>query len=113
SNPEPEPIKIDTPIKIAKPTKQTPVKRLPFVINKLEPYNITNDILNTKVSMTIGQALQLPTQQKNLTQALKRKTTTTEANHVEPERNRKTVAMRCHVRIKGNPVVAILDSGTS
>ncbi|CAG8856445.1 26735_t:CDS:2, partial [Gigaspora margarita] len=26
-NPEPEPIEIDTPIKITKPTKQTPVKR--------------------------------------------------------------------------------------
>jgi len=70
------------------------VKRLLSVIDELEPYNITNDILNTKVSMTIGQALQLPTQRKNLAQALKRRTTTTEANHVEPERNRKTVAMR-------------------
>ncbi|CAG8820622.1 22187_t:CDS:1, partial [Gigaspora rosea] len=47
---------------------------------------------------------------KNLAQALKRRTTTTKANHVEPERNRKTVSIRCHIRIKENPVVAILDS---
>ncbi|CAG8816841.1 7395_t:CDS:1, partial [Gigaspora rosea] len=45
-NPEPEPIETDTPI--TKPTKRTPVKRLPSVIDELEPYNITNDILNTK-----------------------------------------------------------------
>ncbi|CAG8696464.1 25578_t:CDS:2 [Gigaspora rosea] len=63
--------------------------------------------------MTIGQALQLSIQQKTLPQALKRKITTTKANHVEPKRNKKTVAMRCHIQIKRKSVVAILDSGAA
>ena len=37
----------------------------------------------------------------------------TEANHVELGSKRKTVAMRCYINIRGQPVVAILDSGAA
>ena len=36
-----------------------------------------------------------------------------EANHIELGTQRKTVAMRCHVNIKGQQVIAVLDSGAA
>ena len=89
-------------------------KPQPSIIDQLEPYDIATDILNMKSSATIGQWLQVPTQKKNLAKVLQRKKVPiTEANHLEPEEEKKTTAMRCHIRIKGNPVVAILDSGAA
>jgi hypothetical protein len=67
-----------------------------------------------QASATIAQWLQVPAQKRNLAKVMRRKTNpTTEVNHIEETRNRKTTAMRCHIRIKGNPVVAILDSGAA
>ena len=58
--------------------------------------------------------LQYPNQRKNLVKILKRPRKTAETNYLQSEEDkRKTTAAKCYVRIKGNPVVAILDSGAA
>ena len=67
-----------------------------------------------KSSATIAQWLQVPAQRRNLAKIMqKKKEPITEANQAEIHQPKKTTAMRCHIRIKGNPVVAILDSGAA
>ena len=43
----------------------------------------------------------------------KKKEHIAKANQAEIHQSKKTTAMRCHIRIRGNPVVAILDSGAA
>ncbi|RHZ89109.1 hypothetical protein Glove_19g437 [Diversispora epigaea] len=57
------------------------------VIDKLEPYDISEDILQMQASAKIGQLLKYPEQKRNLTKILKRST--------------------------GNPIAAVLDSGAA
>ena len=80
-------------------------------VDKITPYNVVDDILNVQVSANIGQMLQYPNQRRNLTKALR--PSTTESNYANSNKERKTSAVRCRVRIKGNPVIAVLDSGAA
>src|SRR5260364_235263 len=96
------------------PVKKILKKRLPSKVDQLNPYDISEDLLETPAHITYGQLLQYPNQWRNLAKALRRKKApSTKANHLQTNNSHKTVAMRCHVRIKGNPVVAILDSGAA
>ncbi|CAG8775022.1 3723_t:CDS:1, partial [Ambispora leptoticha] len=96
------------------PSKRIVNKRLPSVVDKLDPYNIAEDLLSMQARATYGQLLQYPNQRRNLAKAVRRtKAPTTEANYSQASAKQKTIAMRCHVRIKGNPAVAILDSGAA
>ena len=107
---------VDEPIEVLKPPKTIRKRnqKLSSVIDQLEPYDISKDLLNRQAQATYGQLLQYPNQCKNLAQTMKRgNAPISEANHVELGPKRKTVAMRCHVNIKGQPVVAILDSGAA
>ncbi|CAG8579151.1 7836_t:CDS:2, partial [Dentiscutata heterogama] len=47
-------------------------RRGPSRVDNLEPYNVVQDLLNTKSSVTIGQMLKYPNQRRNLAQALRR-----------------------------------------
>ncbi|CAG8854031.1 16761_t:CDS:2, partial [Gigaspora margarita] len=47
-------------------------RRDPSVVDKLDPYNVAEDILSMQASATIGQLLQYPNQRRNLAQVLKR-----------------------------------------
>ena len=70
--------------------------------------------MNRPAQATYGQLLQYPNQRKYLAQTLKRNNApVTEANHVKLGPKRKTVAIRCHVNIREQSVVAILDSGAA
>ena len=104
---ETEPIKVLTPMK-----KRN--KKLPSIIDQLEPYDISQDLLHKQAQATYGQLLQYPNQRKKLAQTMRRKNAPiSEANHIELGPQRKTVAMRCHVNIKGQQVIAVLDSGAA
>ena len=86
----------------------------PSIIDQLSPYDISDDILTMQAQATLGQMLQYPNQRKNLVKILKRPRKTAETNYLQSEEDkRKTTAAKCYMRIKGNPVVAILDSGAA
>src|SRR5215470_4927127 len=77
-------------------------------------YNISEDILNMQVSAKLGQLLKYPDQKRNVAKILKR-TKPKETNLIdryvdEDKRERDTMAVKCHVRIKNNPIYAILGS---
>ena len=92
---ETEPIKVSTPIK-----KRN--KKPLSIIDQLEPYDISQDLLHRQAQATYEQLLQYPNQCKKLAQTMRRKNVSiSEANHIESEPQRKTVAMCCHVNIKG------------
>jgi len=82
-------------------------------VDNLLSYDISDNILNLPARATIGQMLQYPSQRKNLVKILKHTKTPVETNYLVPKEQRKTTAAKCYIRIKGNPVVAILDSGAA
>ncbi|CAG8559270.1 17916_t:CDS:2 [Gigaspora margarita] len=93
-------------------------RRDPSTVDKLDPYNVAQDILTMKASATIGQLLQYPNQRRNLAQVLKRPLVVEldpdmETNIVQPTNSEHTTAAHCYVRIRNNPVVAVLDSGAA
>ena len=63
---ETEPIKVSTPMK-----KRN--KKLPSIIDQLEPYDISQDLLHRQAQATYGQLLQYPNQRKKLAQTMRRK----------------------------------------
>ena len=70
--------------------------------------------MHRQVQAIYRQLLQYPNQCKNLAQTIKRKNIfISEANYIELGPKRRTVAMRCYVNIKGQPVVTVLDSGAT
>ena len=102
----------------AKPTPSKPkkpkMKSQPSVVDQLTPYDVSEDILKLQSTATVGQMLQYPNQRKNLVKILKRPKKTVETNYLQSENDtRKTSSAKCYVRIKGNPVIAILDSGAA
>ena len=99
----------------APPKKSKPrTKAQPSDIDCQKPYDIANDIFYLQSSATLGQMLQYPNQRKNLVKILKRPKKVVETNYLHSEEDkRRTTAAKCYVRIKGNPVVAILDSGAA
>src|SRR6185295_1031263 len=92
--------------------KKPRVKRQPSIIDQMTPYDIAADILNMQSSAKIGQMLKYPGQKKNLTKILKRPQPK-ETHHVKTEEVKRTTAAKCYIRIKKNPVVAVLDSGAA
>ncbi|CAG8756452.1 8452_t:CDS:2 [Cetraspora pellucida] len=60
-------------------------KRGPSIIDKIELYNIANDLLAAKSNAMFGQLLQYPNQKRNLAKALRRPPHTKEANLVDPQ----------------------------
>ena len=60
------------------------------------------------MSARVGQLLKYSDQKKNLTKILKR--SATQANMFEAN-EKKTTASKYYVRIRGNPIAAVLDSG--
>ena len=52
-------MKNNTPVTLKKVTKPR-IKKQPSIIDKLPPYDISYDILNSPAKMTIGQMLQYP-----------------------------------------------------
>ncbi|CAG8469669.1 6930_t:CDS:2, partial [Dentiscutata heterogama] len=63
-----EPMRLDESRPIKKPKR----KRGTSVIDKLVPYNIAEDLLNSRANATYGQLLQYPNQRSNLAQVLRR-----------------------------------------
>jgi hypothetical protein len=111
---KPTPMQIDDfvmPPKVKKPV-QKKQQRQPSVIDNVKPYDVSQDILNTPASATLAQMLKYPDQRKRLAEMLKR-ATQKDANLVESNNQYRTTAMKCHIRIKNNPVVAVLDSGAA
>jgi hypothetical protein len=103
-------MKDDTPKKVNKPKVQR-TKRQPSVIDQLPHYDVSGDILNSPANVKIGQMLRYPDQRRNLTKILKR--SPTPSNYIETGEEKRTTAAKCYVRIKGNPVAAVLDSGAA
>ncbi|RHZ81480.1 hypothetical protein Glove_120g231 [Diversispora epigaea] len=128
----------ETPAKVTKPStafakpKVPKTKRLPSVIDQLTLYDISEDILKMASSTKIGQLLKYPDQKRNLIKILRRPTpvytiwdfdiwilnlggryTPASANLLETGIEKRTIAAKCYVRIKKNPIVAVLDSGTA
>ena len=93
------PVEIPIDVPVTKRTKPKPkFKTYPSVIEQIEPYDVSTDILNMKSSATIGQWLQLPAQRKNLAKILqKKKKPITEANQAETDYLKKTTTMRYHI----------------
>ncbi|GBC18044.2 hypothetical protein GLOIN_2v1843776 [Rhizophagus irregularis DAOM 181602=DAOM 197198] len=97
--------------------KRTP--RMPSIIEQMPPYRISYDILNMPSSAKIGQLLKYNDQKKDFARILRRPPKTQETNYVdrisdsEEGDTRDTTAVKCAVRIKGDPVYAILDSGAA
>src|SRR5688572_20674369 len=98
---------------VNKPAKKTRAKRQPSIIDEIPPYDIAQDILNLQSTAKLGQMLKYPDQKRNLTKILKRPARQEEAKHVETSSEKRTTAAKCYVRIKGNPVNAVLDSGAA
>ncbi|CAG8578356.1 3738_t:CDS:2 [Cetraspora pellucida] len=62
-----EPMELDEPW----PVKQLRRKSGPSVVDNLVPYNIADDLLNTRANTTYGQMLQYPNQRQNLAQVMR------------------------------------------
>ena len=116
--PKPAPMEIDSepevllPVPTSKP-KRPRTKVQPSIVDQLPGYDISEDILSTPAKATIGQMLQYPNQRKNLVKILKRSKQPVETNYLTSDDSRKTTAAKYCIRIKGNPVMAILDSGAA
>ena len=101
---------------IITPTPKKKVKRGPSQIDQMPPYNVMQDLLQMPSFAKIGQLLQYLNQRRNLAQGLRRpkiQETNYANQESEEEKEDKSTAVCCYVRIKGNPVVAILDSGAA
>ncbi|CAG8733271.1 12367_t:CDS:2, partial [Cetraspora pellucida] len=85
-------------------------KRGPSIVDKIELYDIANDLLAAKSNAMFGQLLQYPNQKRNLARALRRPPHTKEANLVDPQPQQQTTAAKCHMYITDEPVVAVLDT---
>ena len=92
---------------------------MPSVIEQIPSYQISDDILNMQSSAKIGQLLKYPDQKRDFVRILRRPPKIQETNYVdrisddEESEARSTFAVKCNVRIKNNPVHAILDSGAA
>src|SRR6202043_1343357 len=64
------------------------------------------------IKANVGQILRYPDQRRNLYNSWRRAPITEETNYASND-NRKTSAVRCRVRIKGTPLIAVLDSGAA
>ncbi|CAG8766085.1 3997_t:CDS:2, partial [Cetraspora pellucida] len=97
------------------PPTQPRHKRGPSVVDLAPTYNIADDLLQQKSNATYAQILQIPKQRRNLAQALKRPliTPVEETNLVDPKPSSRTTAAKCYVRVKKNPILAVLDSGAA
>jgi hypothetical protein len=94
--------------------KRTP--RMPSIIEQIPPYHVSVNILNMPSSAKIGQLLKYNDQKKDFARILRRPPKMQETHYVDrisdsKENNtRDTTAVKCAVRIKGDPVYTILDS---
>ncbi|GBC24699.2 retroviral aspartyl protease family protein [Rhizophagus irregularis DAOM 181602=DAOM 197198] len=104
-------------VPLKRTVKRTP--RMPSIIEQMPPYRISDDILNMPSSAKIGQLLKYNDQKKDFARILRRPPKTQKTNYVdrisdsEEGDTRDTTAVKCAVRIKGDPVYAILDSGAA
>ncbi|CAG8738950.1 17831_t:CDS:2, partial [Acaulospora morrowiae] len=71
-------------------------KKMPSVVNQLEPYNISEDILSMKANATYGQAKP-----------------PAESNQVSSVDVPKTTVAKCYVWIGNKMMIAILDMGAA
>ena len=118
---QPTPMQVDerNPVEqSAKPKEaRRRIPRMPSVIEQLPPYHISDDILNMQSSAKIGQLLKYPDQKRDIARILRRPPKTQETNYVnrisDEEDSRATTAVKCNIRIRGEPVHAILDSGAA
>jgi hypothetical protein len=81
-------------------------------VDKFPPYNVADNILNMPIRANVGQILRYPDQRRNMYNSWKKTYITEETNYASNV-ERKTSAVRCRVRIKGNPLIAVLDSGAA
>ena len=100
--------------------------------DKVQPYDIVNDFMNQKANVTFAQVIQDRKQEKNLREALKRWMLqllehkdwphSDEIGYIEEydseesesdEDIRKTMAAWCNLRIKGEIIEVIIDSGAA
>ncbi|CAG8752705.1 742_t:CDS:2, partial [Cetraspora pellucida] len=88
-------------------------KRRPSIINKVELYNVANDILEIRANATVGQLLQYSNQRRNLAKIIRRPPNLKEANLVDSQLKQCTTAVKCYMYIGDEPVVAILDTGAA
>lgn len=101
-------------------TRRQRLKRqLSVVDDQVKLYDIADDILNMQTSATIAQILHYPNQRRNLAKILRRNPQPPEVTTVHHVTKKdqlgsgQMTTVKCHVQIKGNPVIAILDSGTA
>jgi hypothetical protein len=99
-------------VSVTTKNKRTPVKRLPSQLDQVPSYNIVDDLPNLKVTMPLPQILKFPEQQKNLNNYMKRQVVK-QVNNIEKVMEPLTSAAKCYIRIKRNPVAAVLDSGAA
>jgi hypothetical protein len=98
-------MEVETP-QIITPTPKKKVKRGPSQIDQMPPYNVMQDLLQMPSSAKIGQLLQYPNQRRNLAQGLRRpkiQETNYANQESEEEKEDKSTAVCCYIRIKGNP----------
>ncbi|CAG8661664.1 16912_t:CDS:2 [Cetraspora pellucida] len=98
-------------------------KRESSIINKLVPYDVSDDIINSRANVTLGQILQYPDQCQKLAKVLKCPLLPLVPPVLYPDQMKthaaqdpqfgKTIATRCYIKIRNNPILAVLDSGAA
>lgn len=118
-------IQLDTPEKNPKlqPELKWDNKLRPWAENKLLLVDVGDQLKPVKA--TVGQMLQYPNQRRNLAQILRRPLAAQEPQETQMTQgaqethvvnfsdNPRTTAAHCYIRIKGNPIRAVLDSGAA
>jgi len=70
--------------------------------------------VNIKANVNMGQMMQFRLQQQKLLQGMRRPKLEENAAFTSiPEEEERTMALRCHIKIKKNPVTAIIDTGAA
>ncbi|CAG8843059.1 15027_t:CDS:1, partial [Gigaspora margarita] len=93
---------------IAQPKiKKSRTKHQLSIIDQLELYDILTDLLTSRVNVTYSQMLRYSDQEQKLAKILKRPIAPVKSNLVKAVTNKRTIATKCHIRIKGNPITAV------
>src|SRR5215208_6813403 len=70
--------------------------------------------VNIKANVNMGQMMQFRLQQQKLLQGMRRPKLEENAAFTSiPEEEERTIALSCYIKIKKNPVTAIIDTGTT
>ena len=109
----PEETHIETPI-LEKKKKSPPKPREPSKIDQTPPYNVMDDLMTLPAHITVGQLMKYPDVKRAILKAYQRPIIKDPmVSMAENSHARKTTAVQCHVRIKSNPVKAIVDTGAA